>query len=249
MPDNFDHSQLQSFIDRAGIHQLVQSFDLLPDISFWIKDAGGHFLFANRHTLEVIGTHCLEHTIGLTDYDIAPRDIAEQFIADDQRVLRGEIIDDRLEMNILRNGDIGWFLTSKRPIFDRDRRIIGSYGVSRHVGQAPIARRIIDQLRAPIDFIREHYSRPITIREVADSANLSVSALERRFKTHLGKTPMQFLNEFRLINARRLLTESALSIATVAERAGFADPGYFSRQFARQFGELPSAVRAAPAQQ
>jgi len=78
---------------------------------------------------------------------------------------------------------------------------------------------------------------------LAAASNLSVSALERRFEKHMAKSPKQFINEIRLENARRILAETNLSIATIANKNGFSDHSYFSLKFKRLFGETPSAFR------
>jgi transcriptional regulator GlxA family with amidase domain len=101
----------------------------------------------------------------------------------------------------------------------------------------------MDALKAPVEYIRENYMRTITLTELAKVTFLSISALERRFKKHLKKTPKQFMNDVRLENARRLLIESNLPIATIASECGFTDHSYFSKQFRLLFGQLPSSFR------
>ncbi|MEJ2442641.1 MAG: AraC family transcriptional regulator [Exilibacterium sp.] len=233
----------QNILGLAGVQQLMQAFDLLSDMLFWVKDSESRIVYANRHFLEHIGTHALDQVIGLTDYDFAPRHIAEQFLADDQRIIKGEFVSERLEMNILKSGEICWFSTSKRPLYDSDGQIIGSYGISRHLEKTSIALKALDRLKTPIDYIRTNYMNPISVSELASISNLSVSALERRFATYLSKTPKQFIAEVRLENARRLLVETNLPISSIALHTGFTDPGYFSRLFCRQFNEPPSEFR------
>ena len=79
---------------------------------------------------------------------------------------------------------------------------------------------------------------------MAAIAYLSVSALERRFKKYLAKTPKQFINEVRLENARKLLVETNIPISQIGEETGFNDHSYFSKQFRLFFGELPSTYRS-----
>ncbi len=93
--------QLQGVLELAGTQQLIQAFDLLPDMLFWVKDFESRIVYANHHFLEHIGVNALDQVIGLTDYDFAPRHIAEQFLADDRRTMKGDVVDERLEMNIL----------------------------------------------------------------------------------------------------------------------------------------------------
>ena len=233
----------QKFIQQIGAQQLLQMFDLLPDILFWIKDEHSQVMYVNHCYLEHIGVDSLQHIIGKTDFDFAPKHIAKQFISDDQRVVKGLIVSDRLEMNILESGEICWFTTSKRPLYGDNGSIIGSYGTSRHLDKTSIALSGMAALKTPVCYIREHYMDKISMADLAKVSHLSISALERRFKKFLGKTPQHYINEVRLENAKRLLVESTLPISVVAEEVGFADASYFSRKFYQLFDELPSQFR------
>jgi len=86
--------------------------------------------------------------------------------------------------------------------------------------------------------------KPIRLDVLAKISHLSISALERRFKKYLSKTPKQYIIDVRLEHARRLLVETTLPIALVAEQSGFVDASYFSRRFKRKFAVLPSEFRA-----
>jgi len=244
MSSNIKETQTpQNILELAGIQQLMQAFDLLSDMLFWVKDSESRIVYANHHFLEHIGMKTLDQVIGLNDYNFAPRHIAEQFLADDQRVMKGEPVDERLEINILKSGETCWFSTSKRPLYDTEGHIIGSYGISRHLEKTSIALDALERLKAPIDYIRTNYMNQISVSELAAISNLSVSALERRFGAYLSKTPKQFIAEVRLENARRLLAETSLPISSVALQTGFTDPSYFSRLFCKQFDESPSEFR------
>ncbi|MER2492871.1 AraC family transcriptional regulator [Catenovulum sediminis] len=237
------HTEIDYFLDKVGAQQLISMFDLLPDILFWIKDADSKIIYANKSFQAHIGVNNLEQAIGLSDYDFAPTHLARQFVMDDQRVMAGQLVDDRLEMNILKSGDLGWFTTSKRPLFDQKNNIIGSYGTSRHLEKTSRALSGMHALKIPVEYIRAQYMKNICIVELAEIAHLSVSALERRFKKYLHKTPKQYINEVRLEHARRLLTETAMPISAIASETGYTDPSYFTRQFTNFFAETPSEFR------
>lgn len=201
-------------------------------------------MHANTLFIEHIGLRSLEQAIGLSDYDFTSRALAKQYVEDDKRVLRGQLVTDRLEMNALENGEVAWFTTSKRPLKNRGGEIIGSYGITRHLEKTSIALTGVVALKAPVEYIRKHYMRPIRLQDLAHVSHLSVSALERRFKKHLSKTPKQYITDVRLEYARRLLVETTLPIALIAEQSGFVDASYFSRRFKRKFALLPSAFRS-----
>ena len=101
----------------------------------------------------------------------------------------------------------------------------------------------MDALKEPVAYVRKNYMQNICLEELADITHISISALERRFKKYLGKTPKQFINEVRLENARRLLIETNLAIVIIANDTGYSEHSYFSRQFQKLFKQSPSAFR------
>lgn len=235
--------EVQGIINKAGVNQLIAAFDLLPDILFWVKDSDSRILYANQHFIEHQGYKSLEQILLKTDFDFSSKHLAFQYVNDDKRVMNGYVVTDRLELNQTSNGELAWFSTSKKAILADDGQILGTYGVTRHLQKTSKALSHVRAIEGPVNYIREHYHRNICIEELAELAHLSVSALERRFKKHLAKTPNQFINEIRLENARKLLVETRLPISQIAYQCGFSEPSYFSKQFRRLFGEIPSQMR------
>ncbi|MEO0443506.1 MAG: AraC family transcriptional regulator [Pseudomonadota bacterium] len=235
--------QLRLALQDVDISELIGIFDLVPNILFWIKDDQSRFVYTNQMLIHHAKLRCLSNIVGRTDYAIFPSHLARQYMLDDQKVIRGEIITNRMELNMSASGEFGWYATSKRPLHSPDGRIIGTYGFTHLLEQSAQTLSSIDAIKAPVDFVRENYHRDITIKELANMSFLSVSALERRFKKYLGKTPKQFINEIRLENARRMLIETKLAIVEIAHQCGFSEHSYFSRQFKIIFGILPSSLR------
>ena len=240
----FNQEENDTFLQQVvGIEQIMSMFDLLTDVIFWIKDTQSQVIYANKKFVEHIGMHALSQVLGKSDAAFFPPHIAKQFINDDKSVMNGSVITDRLELNILKSGEFAWFSTSKRPLYDMQGKIIGSYGFTKLLSKASQVLSSIDVIKAPVEYVRENYSKEISIEDLAKLSFISVSALERRFKKYLSKTPKQFINEIRLENARRMLIETRLPIAEVAYRCGFSEHSYFSRQFKLMFGSLPSETR------
>ncbi|MBN7823717.1 AraC family transcriptional regulator [Bowmanella dokdonensis] len=232
-------------MEEAGVKKIIAAFDLLPDILFWVKDTQSRIIYGNQEFVKHLGYRFLEQVLHKTDFDFSPHHLAHQFVTDDKRVLEGHQVTDRLELNHTASGELGWFSTSKRVLTDEQGRIIGTYGMTRHLEKTSKTLSNVHAVDAPVQYIREHFNKKISIEKLADLAHLSVSALERRFKKHLAKTPKQFINETRLENGRKMLLESRLAIADVAYQCGFSDPSYFSKQFHNLFGETPSKLRKA----
>ncbi len=223
---------------------MLDMYDLLPDVMFWVKNTQGRLIHVNRGFLEHVGAQSLEQVVGHTDYDFSPAYIAKQFVEDDKRVLAGQLVTDRLEMNIDEKGKLAWFTTSKRPLLGPDGSIVGSFGISRHLEKMSVALIGVEALKVPMTYIRENFADEITLPDLAKESHLSISALERRFKKHLSRTPLQYLTDVRLENARRLLVETTLPVSDVGYESGFNDASYFARRFKRKFSSLPSEFRA-----
>ena len=232
-----------TLLNKVSVQQVLTMFDMLPDIIFWIKDNQSRIVYVNQIFVEHLGYGSLEQVLGKSDADLSPNHIAKQFIADDKKVMLGETVTDRLEMNINKDGELAWFSTSKRPLFDEHKVIIGSYGFTRHLQKTVKTLSGIDELKIPVQYIRKNFHKELSIEKLAQVAHLSISALERRFKKYLAKTPKQFIRQIRLENARRLLIETQLPIAQIAYQSGFSDHSYFSKHFKLMFAELPSQFR------
>jgi len=105
-------------------------------------------------------------------------------------------------------------------------------------------RRVPSALKKAVWFIRQNYAQKITLDDLCAVSNLSKSQLIRSFKESLGKTPTQYLIEFRINRTREILLNAPeMSLKNICVAAGFDDPHYFSRVFVKVTGETPSAYR------
>jgi len=227
----------------AGAAQNFAILDLIPDTHAWIKDTQGRFVYGNRLFFERFGFSSLQGLVGKTDHDLAPAALADKYCSDDAQVLGGAVITDRLELILAQRESGDWFLTSKWPVYNLQERIIGSFGISRHLNKTEGTAIPFRELRAPVDYICQHFADKLSVEELASACNISVSALERRFKKHFNKTPHQYINEVRLDHARQMLLETDQSIGTIALATGFADHSHFTRAFTARFGVNPGRER------
>lgn len=94
-----------------------------------------------------------------------------------------------------------------------------------------------------IRFIEENYMEDLHVEDVASSVFISYSQLARIFKKHVGVTVNQYLSDYRIDKAKRLLKHSDKEIRSVAGETGFNSEYYFSNAFKSCVGMAPSAYR------
>lgn len=108
-----------------------------------------------------------------------------------------------------------------------------------------------DQFRRPaeelvhktMEYIEMHYSEPLTLGGVAEALHISHYHLHHVFKRLTGFTPVEFLLQVRLAEAKRLLEETTLNVTEAAVSVGFVSVAHFSTVFRKQVGQSPSAYR------
>ncbi len=108
--------------------------DNLPEVSIFVKDTQSRFLTTNAAHLKLFGLSQVEDVVGKTDFDLLPREFAEQYYADEQTLVReGQPLLNREELVPDQAGRLHWYLIHKVPLRDRQQRIIGLVGMSQDI--------------------------------------------------------------------------------------------------------------------
>lgn len=111
--------------------------------------------------------------------------------------------------------------------------------------QGAILRRILGRddpstyVARTIASIRNSIDRPLSVSALARHAGMSKSSFHDHFKAVTGLTPAQYQKDIRLLEARRLIADSDLSVSSVAFEIGYKSPAQFSRDYTRRFGRAP----------
>ncbi len=92
-------------------------------------------------------------------------------------------------------------------------------------------------------YIETHYSESLSLRVIAESLHINQYHLHHIFKRIVGVTPLEYLIQERILEARRLLQESNLTVTEVALTVGFVNAAHFSTVFRKHLGLSPSAYR------
>ena len=225
-------------------HGMTQLFDILPDISVFIKDRRGRFMFLNPRGCEYCGVRRVEDALGRTDLDFFPKGKAERYMADDSRVMAdGLPVLNRVEPEPGGKGSPRLVVTSKMPLRDKGGQVIGVIGLSREVTGVASASLGVGRVAQAVDLFYARYGGPVSIAQVSRHVGISVNQLERLFRKTIGESPQHCLLHIRIEQASRLLRESHESMAEVAQRCGFYDQAHFSRAFSAAMGCSPLAYR------
>ena len=233
-----------AFIERIRADsQFHLLFDPLKDVCMFAKDVEGRLLVVNQALLRRFGLRDEREIIGKTDHDFLPRGLAEQYRADDRRVMAtGKPLLNLVELFLDARGIPTWHLTNKMPIRAGNRvagvmGTIESYEAGKRIGVAHG-----DLLRA-VEHIRERCAGPVSIRDLAARCGVSVRQFERRFREQLRMTPRELIMRMRVHRACDVLRETREAIADVALRCGFYDQAAFTRQFKKHVGLTPATYR------
>ncbi len=98
-----------------------------------------------------------------------------------------------------------------------------------------------------LTYIRDHADQPIGVDDVVARIGISRRNLENRFRAAVGYTPHTAIMRAHIDRAQHLLSTTDLSIAQVADAAGFGNARHFSVAFRKATGRTPSDFREHPA--
>lgn len=104
-------------------------------------------------------------------------------------------------------------------------------------------KRISPNLANAIVLMEENLEEPLPIAEIAQRIGLSQRTLENQSKRFLEVSPQAFYLRLRLQAARRLVTDSAISMLEIAVRSGFNNQSSFNRAFKKRFKQSPMQMR------
>ncbi|MFE3796362.1 AraC family transcriptional regulator [Nocardia tengchongensis] len=133
------------------------------------------------------------------------------------------------------------------PLIKREilwRLITGDQGAV--VRQLGLADSGLHHIARAVRWIRDNYSEPFQVADLARRSGMSPSAFYRNFQAVTTQSPIQFQKRIRLEQARLLLTTHSNDVTAIAHRVGYDSPSQFSREYRRLFGRPPSEdVRGA----
>lgn len=99
-----------------------------------------------------------------------------------------------------------------------------------------LRRRLVDHIEARLD-------QDLTLKELADIANMGVWNFSKHFRASFQTSPHQYIVERRVERAHALLSQDRLPVKTVAFMCGFSDQAHLTRAMRARLGCTPAALR------
>jgi len=92
-------------------------------------------------------------------------------------------------------------------------------------------------------YIDSHYRRDISLDDVSREVEISPYYFSKLFKEETGENFIEYVTNIRMEQAKKLLTNSELSMKEICGEIGYADPNYFSRIFKKNIGVTPTEYK------
>lgn len=100
-----------------------------------------------------------------------------------------------------------------------------------------------DRMQTMLSYIHRNYMEKVTLEEIASSASVSSRECLRCFRSTINKSPVQYLMDYRLEMAAKLLKETNMSITEIGLQTGFSSNAYFGKVFKDRCGITPAEYR------
>lgn len=223
---------------------VMDVFDNLPDILFYIKDANSRWITCNQASLRLLNFASVAEVYGAVEHDFFPKIIADAIRADDLDVIRNNRkIINRTELIVDEGGLLTWVSTSKTPLMGKNNCVAGLVGTTQVLRRLDDLPQAYQPFQAVMQHIQDSIDSTINISDLSRVACLSESQFRKRFRALFRLSPQEFILRARLQRAAKLLSSTDMPLVHIALKCGYCDQSYFTKQFRGFFGMPPRRYR------
>lgn len=101
----------------------------------------------------------------------------------------------------------------------------------------------VESIKTALTYIKDNYRDKIYITDLAGQVNLNEQYFCRLFKKAIGHSPIEYINEYRIKQSKRLLEETDLPVTEICLECGYNNLGNFLREFRKYTGTTPLQYR------
>lgn len=166
------------------------------------------------------------HRAQQSAHGMATSEITLPLLTAFQRLI--DLLDEKQEIPIL------------APIIRKEiiyRLLVGEQGA--RLRQIASAGSQSQQIARVIEWLKNNFSQPLRIDDLAAQARMSTSSFHNHFRSMTALSPLQYQKHLRMYEARRLMLAESFDAANAAFQVGYESPSQFSREYNRLFGAPP----------
>lgn len=224
--------------------QFLSLLENLPGVCFFAKDLNSRITAASTPMWKRFGMKSEEELIGKSDYDFFPAHIADEFVRDDQMVMRlRKPLLSRVEVLFDENRILDWYATNKFPLYDLLGNIIGVIGTTHSMEEKRGSVFSNVRISKAVQRIQTNFSERLSIADLAAHSSLSERQFRRQFHEIFEMSPQEFILKTRIQAACKVLKQGDAPISDVAINCGFCDQSSFTHQFRKYLGITPLQFR------
>lgn len=147
-------------------------------------------------------------------------------------------------LNAWQNKKTGWYLKTKAELL-LILSVLEEHGHLKHSGRAEKTEEgyQMQEIKRVLKYMEEHYREKITLKELAGEAGMNEQYFCRFFRKMTGKTPITYLNDYRIGHAAEALLQGDARIVEVCYENGFENVSYFIKKFKEAKGMTPKEYR------
>ncbi|MDE7326902.1 MAG: AraC family transcriptional regulator [Lachnospiraceae bacterium] len=138
----------------------------------------------------------------------------------------------------------GWYLRVKAKLL-LILSVLEEHGHLQHMGRAKKTEDSYQmrEIKNVLKYMEEHYKEKVTLSDLAGEAGMNEQYFCRFFRKMTGKTPITYLNDYRIGHAAEALVKSDARIVEICYENGFENVSYFIRKFKEAKGMTPKEYR------
>ncbi len=145
----------------------------------------------------------------------------------------------------LKSGENGYEFVTQGLIFVLIGTVIGNRSYTYSAPETEKSLKKAEKIKGAVALIKEQYMSDLTLNDLADTAGMSPKYFCRFFSEMTGKTPIEYLNSYRIERACELLLTDGRTVTDVCMHCGFNDLSYFVKTFKKYKGITPKQYKIA----